>query len=41
MKDKEKKSMRIGSDEVQEVTGTIREFGNKIDIWSDGVSQLL
>lgn len=33
--------MRIGSVEVQEVTGTVREIGNTIDIWSDGVSQLL
>lgn len=40
MKDKEKASMRIGSVEVQEVTGTVREFGNTIDIWLDGVSQL-
>lgn len=41
MKDKEKASMRIGSVEVQEDTGTVREFGNTIDIWSDGISQLL
>lgn len=41
MKDKEKASMRIGSDEVQDVTSTVRELGNTIDIWSDGVSQLM
>lgn len=36
MNNTRKTAMRTGPDEDEEVTGTDRNLGNKIDIWSDG-----